>query len=48
MEVKKVPGKHGVVQNMGCGRNCCDNAVSESFLYRLKTQLVHHIRVEFF
>ena len=36
--------RYGIRQSMGRKGNCWDNAVPESFLHTLKTELVHHQR----
>ncbi len=39
---RKILKDHHVIQSMSRKGNCWDNAVSESFFYTLKTELVHH------
>ena len=38
---RNIIAKNNIVQSMSCKRNCYDNAVMESFLKTLKTELVH-------
>jgi putative transposase len=41
---KKVLKKHSFIQSLSHKGDCWDNAVAESFLHTLKTQLIYHIR----
>lgn len=38
--------QHGISQSMSRRGNCWDNAVAESFFHTLKTELIHHHKLE--
>ena len=38
--------QHGIRQSMSRRGNCWDNAVAESFFHTLKTELIHHQKLE--
>jgi putative transposase len=43
-DFKKALKKHSFIQSLSHKGDCWDNAVAESFLHTLKTQLIYYIR----